>query len=150
MGLRAERSSAAVLTGEGSALSTWHPRYVATIKIVFRVVWALDTYYSAGPMLQTIALTQFVFLALGSMGVTVLLKASGYPIGSLKDYPQLSLFLVQNSVWLLLIPIFWSAYAYASLKIERGLVASKIAIPVGIVLTTFIFATYAFAIVGHF
>ena len=150
MGLRAERSSAAVLTGEGSALSTWHPRYVATIKIVFMVVWALDTYYSAGPMLQIIALTQFVFLALGSMGVTVLLKASGYPIGSLKDYPQLSLFLVQNSVWLLLIPIFWSAYAYASLKIERGLVASKIAIPVGIVLTTFIFATYAFAIVGHF
>jgi hypothetical protein len=101
-------------------------------------------------MLQIIALTQFVFLALGSMGVTVLLKASGYPIGSLKDYPQLSLFLVQNSVWLLLIPIFWSAYAYASLKVERGLVASKIAIPVGIVLTTFIFATYAFAIVGHF
>jgi hypothetical protein len=122
----------------------------ATIKIVFMVVWALDTNYSAGPMLQIIALTQFVFLALGSMGVTVLLKASGYPIGSLKDYPQLSLFLVQNSVWLLLIPIFWSAYAYASLKIERGLVASKIAIPVGIVLTTFIFATYAFAIVGHF
>jgi hypothetical protein len=88
-------------------------------------------------MLQVIALTQFVFLALGSMGVTVLLKASGYPIGSLKDYPQL-------------IPIFWSAYAYASLKIERGFVASKFAIPVGIALTTFIFATYAFAIVGHF
>jgi hypothetical protein len=101
-------------------------------------------------MLQVIALTQFVFLALGSMGVTVLLKASGYPIGSLKDYPQLSLFLMQNSVWLLLIPIFWSAYAYASLKIERGFVASKFAIPVGIALTTFIFATYAFAIVGHF
>ena len=55
---------------------------------------------------------------------------------------------MQNSVWLLLIPIFWSAYAYASLKIERGFVASKFAIPFGIALTTFIFATYAFAIVG--
>jgi hypothetical protein len=150
VGLRAERSSAAVLTGEGSALSTWHPRYVATIKIVFRGICVLDSHYSAGPMLQIIALTQFVFLALGSMGVTVLLKASGYPIGSPKDYPQLSLFLVQNSVWLLLIPIFWSAYAYASLKLERGVVSSKFAIPVGIALTAFIFATYAFAIVGHF
>ena len=84
------------------------------------------------------------------MGVTVLLKASGYPIGSMKDYPQLSLFLMQNSVWLLLVPIFWSAYAYASLKIERGFLSSKIAIPFGVVLTAFIFATYAFAIVGHF
>jgi hypothetical protein len=101
-------------------------------------------------MLQIIALTQFVFLALGSMGVTVLLKASGYPIGSMQDYPRLSLFLMQNSVWLLLIPIFWSAYAYASQKIERGIVSSKVAIPVGIGLTVFIFVAYAFAIVGHF
>jgi hypothetical protein len=101
-------------------------------------------------MLQIIALTQFVFLALGSMGVTILLKASGYPIGSVTNYPRLSLFLMQNSVWLLLIPIFWSAYAYAALKLERGFVSSKFAIPVGIALTAFIFATYAFAIVGHF
>jgi hypothetical protein len=101
-------------------------------------------------MLQIIALTQFVFLALGSMGVTVLLKASGYPIGSLKDYPQLSLFLMENSVWLLLIPIFWSAYAYAGAKIERGIVSSKVAIAVGIAITALIFVVYAFAIVGHF
>ena len=123
---------------------------VSTIEIVFAAICGLDNSYPAGPMLQIIALTQFVFLALGSMGVTVLLKASGYPIGSPKDYPQLSLFLMQNSVWLLLIPIFWSAYAYASLKIERGFVASKLAIPVGIALTVLIFATYAFAIVGHY
>ena len=38
-------------------------------------------------MLQIIALTQFVFIALGSMGVTVLLKASGYPIGSINHDP---------------------------------------------------------------
>ena len=101
-------------------------------------------------MLQIIALTQFVFLALGSMGVTVLLKASGYPIGSLSDYPQLSLFLMQNSVWLLLIPIFWSAYAYAAQKIERGVVSSRVAIPAGIGLTAVIFATYAVAIIGHY
>jgi hypothetical protein len=101
-------------------------------------------------MLQIIALTQFVFLALGSMGVTVLLKASGYPIGSPKDYPQLSLFLMENSVWLLLIPIFWSAYAYAGMTIERGIVSSKVAIAVGIALTALIFVVYAFAIVGHF
>ena len=101
-------------------------------------------------MLQIIALTQFVFLALGSMGVTVLLRASGYPIGNASDYPQLSLFLMENSVWLLLIPIFWSAYAYAGRKIERGLVSSKVAVPVGIALTVLIFVVYAFAIVGHF
>ena len=101
-------------------------------------------------MLQIIALTQFIFLALGSMGVTVLLKASGYPIGSVRDYPALSLFLMQNTVSLLMVPLVWSAYAYASLKLERGFVSSKFAIPVGIALTAFIFATYAFAIVGHF
>ena len=77
-------------------------------------------------MLQIIALTQFVFLALGSMGVTVLLKASGYPLGSMKDYPALSLFLMQNSVWLLLVPILWSAYAYASQKLQRGFVSTKV------------------------
>ena len=101
-------------------------------------------------MLQIIALTQFVFLALGSMGVTVLLKASGYPLGSVKDYPALSLFLMQNSVWLLLVPILWSAYAYASQKLQRGFVSSKFAIPVGIALTVLIFLTYAWAIIGHF
>jgi hypothetical protein len=125
-------------------------RGIAATGLQSRLSSALDSHYPAGPMLQIIALTQFVFLALGSMGVTVLLKASGYPIGSMTDYPRLSLFLMQNSVWLLLIPIFWSAYGYASLKIERGFVSSKFAIPVGIALTAFIFATYAFAIVGHF
>ena len=101
-------------------------------------------------MLQVIAITQFVFLALGSMGVTVLLKASGYPIGSITDYPRLSLFLMENSVWLLLVPIFWSAYAYASQKVQRGLLSSKVAIPLGVALTVLIFGTYAFAIIGHF
>jgi hypothetical protein len=101
-------------------------------------------------MLQIIALTQFIFLALGSMGVTVLLKASGYPIGSENEYPALSLFLMQNSVWLLLVPIFWSAFAYAAQKIQRGFVSSKVAIPLGIGLAGFIFVTYAFAIIGHF
>jgi hypothetical protein len=101
-------------------------------------------------MLQIIALTQFVFLALGSMGVTVLLRASGYPIGSVTDYPALSLFLMQNSVSLLMLPILWSAYAYASQKVQRGFVSSKIAIPVGIGLAVLIFVTYAAAIVGHF
>jgi hypothetical protein len=101
-------------------------------------------------MLQIIALTQFIFLALGSMGVTVLLKASGYPIGDEREYSALSLFLMKNSVWLLLVPVLWSAYAYASQKIQRGFVSSKIAIPLGIGLAGLIFAIYAFAIIGHF
>jgi hypothetical protein len=101
-------------------------------------------------MLQIIALTQFVFLALGSMGVTVLLRASGYPVGPAQDYSQLSLFLMQNSVWLLLIPILWSAYAYAGMKMQRGIVSTKVAIPFGVALTVAIFVVYAFAIVGHF
>ena len=101
-------------------------------------------------MLQIIALTQFVFIALGSMGITVLLKASGYPIGSMKDYPRLSLFLMQNSVWLLLLPILWSAYGYASQKLQRGFVSTKVAMPVGVGLAALIFLTYAWAIVGHF
>jgi hypothetical protein len=102
------------------------------------------------PMLQIIALTQFIFLALGSMGVTVLLKASGYPIGSERDYPALSLFLMQNSVWLLLVPVLWSAFAYSAQKIERGFVSSKVAIPLGIGLAVLIFVTYGSAIIGHF
>ena len=101
-------------------------------------------------MLQIIALTQFVFLALGSMGVTVLLKASGYPLGSMKDYPALSLFLMQSSVWLLLVPILWSAYAYASQKLQRGFVSSKVAIPVGIGLTVLIFLLTLGRLSGHF
>jgi hypothetical protein len=101
-------------------------------------------------MLQIIALTQFIFLALGSMGITVLLKASGYPIGSLTDYPALSLFLMQNSIPLLMVPVFWSAYAYASLKLQRGFVSTKFAIPVGMGLAALIFIIYAIAIVGHF
>jgi hypothetical protein len=101
-------------------------------------------------MLQIIALTQFIFLALGSMGVTVLLKASGYPIGVERDYPALSLFLMKNAIWLLLVPILWSAYAYASQKLQRGFVSSKVAIPIGIGLAALIFLTYAWAIIGHF
>ena len=57
---------------------------------------------------------------------------------------------MQNSVWLLLVPIVWSAYAYASRKLERGFVSSKVAVPIGIGLTVLIFLTYAWAIVGHF
>jgi hypothetical protein len=101
-------------------------------------------------MLQVIALTQFIFLALGSMGVTVLLKASGYPIGSVRDYPALSLFLMQNTVSLLMVPLVWSAYAYASQKLERGFVSTRIATPLGVGLAILIFVTYAAAILGHF
>jgi hypothetical protein len=102
-------------------------------------------------MLQRIiALTQFVFVALGSMVLTVLLKASGYPNGSIKDYPPLSLFLMQNSVWLLLVPILWSVYAYASHKVQRGFVSPKVAIPIGGGLLALIFLTYAWAIIENF
>ena len=101
-------------------------------------------------MIQIIALTQFVFLALGSMAVTVLVKASGNPTDPGRDFPMLSLFLMRYSVWLMLVPVIWCAYALLSARIQKGVFKNAVAQGVGIGLTAAIFLAYALAVFGHF
>ena len=101
-------------------------------------------------MLQLIALTQFVFIALGSMAVTILVKTSGYPSAPESDVPYLSLVLMRNSVWVLLLPIIWLALAVAFARLGKGNFSSRVTNGIGIVISMIIFVMYAVAIVGHY
>lgn len=96
-----------------------------------------------------IALTQFVFIALGTLTINILIKAEGYPYGDLSTYPRLSVFLANNGIWLLIIPIVWAALAVAIDALRKPLAARALN-SLGTCVTTAIFLVYAAAVFLHF
>jgi len=93
--------------------------------------------------ISVIAITQFVFLALGLMALTVLVNAGA--VGS-SPGQSLALFLKQNGLWLLLVPIGWALYANIASRVNKGLLLVNIAVGIGCVLAVGIFLVFALAI----
>lgn len=60
-------------------------------------------------MARVISLTQFVFVSLGTMALTILVKTQPDQGGGLAQ--QLRAFLVQYGLWMLLIPVIWTFVA---------------------------------------
>jgi len=100
-------------------------------------------------MTSVIALTQFIFIALGTLGTTIMVKVSDHPQILFAGQASNSLagFLAAQSIWFLAIPIFWTAYGVASGIVKKGLFRPEVANPVGILVCVAIFATYATAII---
>ena len=93
-----------------------------------------------------IALTQFVFIALGTMAVNILVKVTSHETVMGQSAETLKGFLANYGIWLLMIPIIWTAFAHASALIGKGVFRTKIAHPIGIALTVIIFVVYGYAI----
>jgi len=88
--------------------------------------------------ISIIAITQFVFLSLGLMALTVLVNAGA---GN-----SLTLFLKQNGLWLLLVPMVWALYANIAARVNKGLLLLSLAVGAGCILSVAIFLVFAIAI----
>ncbi len=97
-------------------------------------------------MTNIIALTQFVFIALGTMAANILVKTGAQQTTLGQGSETLNGFLANNGIWLLLVPIVWTAFAHACTLLRRGDLVTKIVHPVGIALTAAIFVLYAYAV----
>lgn len=101
-------------------------------------------------MTQIIALTQFVFIALGTMAVNILVKISSHETVIGQSASSVPGFLANNGIWLFLIPILWTAFAHLSGFLQKSYFTTRIAHPVGIALAVGIFFVYAYAIYFSF
>ena len=88
-------------------------------------------------MTTVLALTQLVFLALGTMFLKGMVNANGNITSSL--YFQ---FLDKNWPWLFLLPVAWIAYAQISYHVNKGPFAVAVARAIGIVLTGICFVYF--------
>ncbi len=97
-------------------------------------------------MVRVIALTQFIFVALGSIAVIVMLHAQTIP-GELSH--GLRHFLSEHTLWMLAVPIVWSVIANAVIS-QTGQVRGAVAgVRVsGIALLVAIIATYGWLILS--
>jgi len=99
-------------------------------------------------MTPVIALTQFIFIALGTLGVTIMVKTSDHPpMVFAGQFESFAGFLASQSVWFLALPIFWIAYGVASDVVKKGIFRPQVAQPVGIGLCVLIFLVYSYAII---
>lgn len=87
-----------------------------------------------------IGLTQFVFMALGIMVLTILVKVSTVS----QEVTPLAGFLTTHHLWLVIIPLFWALLA-AGLT-QFGPIASRIANITGILLAILIGILFSVAI----
>lgn len=94
-------------------------------------------------MIRVVAITQFVFLALGAFAINVIVRSGNY---SQKTPPHLSIFLAHYGGWLLVLPVIWMAYASICQTTERGPFSTKGAQVVGVLLAAGILAVYSYAI----
>lgn len=94
-------------------------------------------------MANVIALTQFVFIALGSAGVIALSRAQGYAAGTVHD---MRLLVASHALWLLAIPLFWWVFAQVTLNLGRGSFSLRFVQATGVLLAAAIVAFYGWLI----
>lgn len=93
-------------------------------------------------MILSIALTQFVFISLGILSVNVLLKAGGYAANVAGRFPEFSVWMATQSLWLFAVPFAWVAFAGLCLHFRKSLLSESTARLTGVALAVAIFAAY--------
>jgi hypothetical protein len=93
-------------------------------------------------MILSIALTQFVFISLGMLSVNVLLKAAGYAANVAETFPEFSVWMAIQSLWLFALPLAWVAFAGLCLHVDKGPLSEVVARVTGVALAVAIFAAY--------
>jgi hypothetical protein len=101
-------------------------------------------------MPTVIALTQFILLTLGTLGVNIMAKASLHDVGLGSRAHTLPGFLVNDSLWLFLVPVVWTLYARVAMVWKKGFFSPTVAQALGIALIVFIIALYGYAIFFYF
>lgn len=101
-------------------------------------------------MSNVIALTQFILLTLGTLGVNILMKTSLQDVTLGKTAHSLPAFLANYSIWLFLVPVLWTIYAKLAETLQKGIFSTRFAHPFGIALNIGIFALYGYAIFFRF
>jgi hypothetical protein len=89
-------------------------------------------------MITVLALTQFVFLTLGTIFLKGMVNANGDITSSL--YFQ---FLDKNWLWFFLLPVAWIAYTLVSYQINKGPFTPQVARVIGAVLSGFCLIFFA-------
>lgn len=94
-------------------------------------------------MTRVTALTQFVFVALGTMALTILLKTAHTHTGFAQD---LRLFLVNKGLWMFLVPVGYAVVAEVALHASSGKAMERILQGLGVVIAAALLATYGWLI----
>ena len=89
-------------------------------------------------MITVIAITQLVFLTLG----TIFLKGMVNANGDITSSPYFQ-FLDQNWLWLFLLPFAWIAYTRVSYQINKGPFTPAVARVIGVILSGFCLIFFA-------
>jgi hypothetical protein len=91
-------------------------------------------------MIRVIAITQFVFLALGAFTINVIVRSG------VQDVPPLSGFLARYGGWFLVLPVLWMALASICESVNRGVLTQRTAQATGVFLAAAILGVYIYAI----
>lgn len=94
-------------------------------------------------MPNVIALTQFVFIALGSAAVIVLSRAQGLAPSLVHD---LRIYMANHAIWALAVPLLWWVFAWAILNVTKGVVVQKIVQASGVLLGAAILVFYGWLV----
>lgn len=95
-------------------------------------------------MIRVIALTQFVFVTLGSVAAIILVRAETV---ATTEIGRLRMFLAEHGLWLILIPIAWVVLAEASVAMSRKAATARVVQASGVLLAAVILAIYGWVIV---
>ena len=96
-------------------------------------------------MIVSIAGTQFVFLALGTLALNVLLKAGGYAPNVAGTFPPLAVTLAHQGLWLFCVPLAWVAFATMCVHFKNAILNETTAQTTGVVVAAAIFGTFVYA-----
>ena len=96
-------------------------------------------------MIVSIAGTQFVFLALGTLALNVLLKAGGYAPNVAGSFPPLAVTLAHQGLWLFCVPLAWVAFATMCLHFKTAVLNETTAPATGVVVAGAIFVVFVYA-----
>jgi len=96
-----------------------------------------------GIMANVIALTQFVFVALGNAGMIALSRAQGHASNTVHE---MRVFVASHALWLLAIPLLWWVFAQVTLNLGKGKFAAGFVQATGVLLGAAIIAFYGWLI----
>lgn len=93
---------------------------------------------------SVIAITQFVFLTLGSMALRVLIGANAIHPSGFRG--SMAAFLAANSWWLVATPALWALYANVAGRVNKGPLRLDIAQGIGVLFAACIVGAFGFVI----
>ncbi|MEO6845812.1 MAG: hypothetical protein ABI443_00880 [Chthoniobacterales bacterium] len=97
-------------------------------------------------MVRVIAITQFVFLAMGAFTLNVIVRSNVFPLSTPGAPRPLSVFLAYNGVWFLALPVAWVALATILESIYKGGFVVKAMNAIGIFIAAATLGIYSYAI----